>query len=710
MRYYRLRIRSADDTTNALVLSSYPGDDNPYIVRNPSGDGESFDPISGAPTTGSYSVVVADPETSAFTRPITAMLADALARQQLLMRKAWVEQSEDGSAWDTLVVGYVTAIRLITAIEFEFAIGQSRRIEKSRTVWREATEEFPGITSVIGGPVIGDFINDSFLKDWGGWIMEVDEDTAVHTKLALVTGFDPRKPDPDGDGILDTFTSTSTAIADFTNDWARPFFEPTTAYAASNIVGYFPGLRALLIPTGGGDPVTLVPLARPKTGVGVWYNPAGSGGDKLTGFGTSQLYLPKEDINGDPFDPALTTEYEVYVYAVAVSEKNPLHIYEHPVDLWEKLRIEAGIEYDATVLPALKALLGDSLRVALRVRSPMKLSDADQKIIYGPFRLSSRIEDGKEVLFSTDTTDNAVPETTITLAHLRSYDSTVFDLDESTVVTDLTIKTKRIVQWTSEEADQPEIDSLISRDGYPETIQNSDDDIPAGTENEQVIGDIPGMIWDDIAGAVSMQTFLTNRGFELFERAGRGLIRCELECLPSVTKKVGEEVLIDLPHMPAAVVGESPVSQRSPDGMTPHPFDPQPFQIIQRTENAEGPSLVLVNSLSTEVADSVLPEFTLDVATIDNGMYGHVIITNADDLNGADLNCRCDYAIGPTEPDDGAGTHFTTILSAFMTNPTFGFDVGPVEENATLWVQLRAEAPGFRPGAYTAWQSVDLTP
>jgi hypothetical protein len=39
---------------------------------------------------------------------------------------------------------------------------------------------------------------------------------------------------------------------------------------------------------------------------------------------------------------------------------------------------------------------------------------------------------------------------------------------------------------------------------------------------------------------------------------------------------------------------------------------------------------------------------------------------------------------------------------------TYAFPVGPVEAGAVLWIQLRAEAPGFRPGAYTAWQDETL--
>lgn len=704
-KYFQFIIRNAADDADDLILSSFPDDDNPYLIDPPNGDGESFDPLTGDPTTGSYSVTFQDPETSENTRVITSRLADVYGRQQYLMRKAKVRASADGAIWNTLTVGYITRISLINAAKFEFAIGQSRRIEKSRTVFKEATTQFPGVTCVIGGPVIGGFINDDFLPDYGGWTFEVDEDTAVHTKLALVEGFDPRKP-LDSSGALDTFTSTSTAIADFTNDWARNYFEATSAYAASGIEGYFPGLRARLEPVIAGDAITLIPLARPATLGGVWYNPT-SEADRLTGFGTSQLYLPKTGVKDDgtivAFDPAIGVEYKVYVYAFAISKDNLLHWYGHPVDFWEAHRIDAGIAYDASVLPAVKERVGVDRRIAIRTGQSGKLADIDQKIVYGPFRLSSRIEDGEEVLFSTSVYGNDPPTDTITLAKLRSDEGTVFDNDEGTITTSIVVKSQKIRRWTRTDTEQPEIDGLISSDAYPQSITNSADDIPPGTENEQVLGDIPGAIWVDLSGPINLQNFLIDLGAELFDRAGRGFITCELKCLPSVTNKVGAEVLLDLPHLPGSLASESPVTQRG--------IAPMPFQIIQRTETPEGPDLVLVNSISSDLAGDgetpLLPEFTLEPSVVDDVRYGLVTITNADDLFAAELDCRCDYAVSPTEPI--SGTHFTTILWEFMTNPTFAFDVGPVAEESHLWVRLRAESPGFRPGEWTAWADVELS-
>jgi hypothetical protein len=108
-RFYRLRIRAADDLSDALVLTSVPGGTNPYLVKPFAGDGRSFDPLTGEVTTGSYNVEVIDALTGANTRVVTAVLADVNARQQLLSRKAFGETSTDGSSWSPLFGGYVNS-------------------------------------------------------------------------------------------------------------------------------------------------------------------------------------------------------------------------------------------------------------------------------------------------------------------------------------------------------------------------------------------------------------------------------------------------------------------------------------------------------------------------------------------------------------------------------------------------------------------------
>src|SRR3954463_13283026 len=108
-RYYRLRIRAADDLSDALVLTSVPGGTNEFVLKPFTGDGRSFDPLEGSVSTGSYTVEVIDALTAPNTRVVTAMLADANARQQLLSRRTYGEGSIDGSSWTPLFGGYLNS-------------------------------------------------------------------------------------------------------------------------------------------------------------------------------------------------------------------------------------------------------------------------------------------------------------------------------------------------------------------------------------------------------------------------------------------------------------------------------------------------------------------------------------------------------------------------------------------------------------------------
>lgn len=609
-RAYRLRIRNKADDADLLVITSLEGSDNPYITEAPSGDGQSFDPITGAPTTGSYTFVVADEGTVQSKGVVTVNLADVYARQQMIGLRAYGEVN-DGTTWSSLVPGYVLAVRLVSPIEYEIQIGETRRKEVSREIFKTATEQFPGVTCVIGGPVIGGFAG--IIPDNGGWTYHVHQvaSAPAYVQIKIDEGFDPRKPF-DSSGALDTFTSVSTAVTDFTNDWARPYFEPSDAWlgASTPIQGHFPQLRVKLIPDGGteADALYFVPLSEPEVASTAWWDPAGLA-DNLMRSGVSSLWLPVDgvDANGDSFtgwNPTVNDVYEVWVYSLTVNKENPLHIYERPVDLWEKIRLELGytasVDYDDTTLADLTAAINTRLtgsattdvKLALRITEPIKVPDFSTKTIYGPFRTSSRIADALLQLISISVAGNPLPDTVIDIDDLRSWEGTVFDVDESTVVTAVTLKTQVIRLWSSDDQDQPEADGLVMTPAPVDTIENSDDDIPPGLEHTVEIGDIPGMILiDDPTPAnivpLPLEPFLRSVGDEIFQRFGRGGIAGEISCLPNVEALVGDEVIVNLLHRPAADAGQSPISQRGGE---------RRVQIVQRTEATEGPVIRIMDS------------------------------------------------------------------------------------------------------------------
>jgi hypothetical protein len=206
-RFYRLRIRAADDLSDFLVLTSVPGGTNPYLVKPITGDGRGFDPLSGEVETGSYSVDVIDALTAPNTRVITAALADANARQQLLSRKTYAETSTDGSSWASLYGGYINRAQLASAGVFSFSIGETRRIQANKEVFKSTvlTKDINGVpltfsqfdktTCIFGGPIRGGFL---WVRDLGGWRFKVTQAVAgppKYVQMKIVRAFDARKPE-----------------------------------------------------------------------------------------------------------------------------------------------------------------------------------------------------------------------------------------------------------------------------------------------------------------------------------------------------------------------------------------------------------------------------------------------------------------------------------------------------------------------------------
>src|SRR5688500_1628014 len=180
--FYQLRIRNAADSADELVITSVRGGTNPYALNPPQGDGQSFDPLTGEGMTGAYTFSVIDAALTSTNRVLTGVLADANARQQLLNRKAFVEASSDGSAWSILVPGYVTAVRLPSAIAAEIQVGQTRRIENTKTVFRNDQSYFNKVTSLVGGPIRGGW---GPIRDQGGWRVQVTQINTTYNYVQL---------------------------------------------------------------------------------------------------------------------------------------------------------------------------------------------------------------------------------------------------------------------------------------------------------------------------------------------------------------------------------------------------------------------------------------------------------------------------------------------------------------------------------------------
>jgi hypothetical protein len=205
---YRLRIRSADNTTDTLVVTSVRGGTNPYIVDVPSGDGQEVDLLTGAVRTGAYVVQVIDVVTGSTPdgtlRLVTSQLYDGteeylllengdkillesgdpielelnnaeFGRPHLLSRAAFLEMSTDGgSNWTVWQAGYLSNVRQVDAIRYAFTISNTRRVEQTKQLftWSDSAERaaFPKRGCIVGGPIIGGFgVGGDRTTDSGGW-------------------------------------------------------------------------------------------------------------------------------------------------------------------------------------------------------------------------------------------------------------------------------------------------------------------------------------------------------------------------------------------------------------------------------------------------------------------------------------------------------------------------------------------------------------
>lgn len=675
---YRLRIRNAADSADELAITSVRGGTNPYALKPPQGDGQSFDPLTGEVTTGAYTFQIVDAEVSANNRVLTGVLADANARQQLLSRKAFVETSADGVAWSILVPGYVNAVRLPSAIVGEIQVGQTRRVEMTRMLFRGGSANFDKFTGIMGAAVRGGW---GPIKDQGGWLVRVDaiDSTNGVVRMKLVDGFDPRR---DGKRFGSSFRGhVIREIWSLTNPHAN--WKSTPQLVAAGIKAWFPTLAYRIQNRDGSLKATTIPLS--------------SGSGALQSLG-----VPEFAITGNPFaifpmlwspgvgELAVGELYDLFLFATEASNENPLHVHAHPVDIVEQIWLESGEAYDAAALPALRELLGADRKLLLRITAPVKQGEFLRRVIFGPFGLATRIDSqGRLVLFSTRIKSSATPAKVIALADLANANSTIFDLDESTVANRITIKTERFDLAVTPDTEQAPADGVVIT---PVTVSVENGDTAVYGDSETVY-EIPGTITQGgSAAGVDLEQFATGVAREVFDRYGRGAIAGELNCLATVDLVLGEEVQLDLPHQVNAVAGRTPVAQRGGIRIV---------QVVRRTETPHGPTLKVIDSGTT--AQAATPPTISIAAGADARKMAVVTITNAATLAAAGLLVRLEMGTGAVAPATGA------LLTIADPATTVTVAIPPADAGTRVWVRARSEKTGLRPSAWSAWANVQLT-
>lgn len=132
---YQLDIYNAAGTSAALTLTSISGGTNPYLSSVPTGDGQEFDPLTGSCRRGQYTGKIADFITSGTTRVLTSNLEDANFRSQLMRRKTILKMILNGSTTVVLCAGYLTSLRLVNTIEYEYIVTDRTRIQGDQKIF-----------------------------------------------------------------------------------------------------------------------------------------------------------------------------------------------------------------------------------------------------------------------------------------------------------------------------------------------------------------------------------------------------------------------------------------------------------------------------------------------------------------------------------------------------------------------------------------------
>ena len=233
-----------------------------------------------------------------------------------------------------------------------------------------------------------------------------------------------------------------------------------------------------------------------------------------------------------------------YVFASIISSAAPVHWIGHPIDFATQMFADNGLAYNATLAANVRAALGPGLRIAVRATSSGKLTEILSNYVYGPFGVGCRIGvTGLRELFLMRAKPTTTPAFTIGVNQIRDPTPTAFDLDETTLCNQVTLKTKRYKVWSSHDGNgtTPPADKTTAIDNT-NTVSNGDLGV-YGTVERVYTMEAAILFANDyiLAGpGIPVQTvtdpdttaFAEALAAGIFEVLGRGGIYAELDCLP----------------------------------------------------------------------------------------------------------------------------------------------------------------------------------
>jgi hypothetical protein len=688
---YQLRIRNAANSADVLTATSVRGGTNPWLSGAPSGDGQSFDPLSGKSMAGAFSGKIVDGITSGTSRVMTSQLEDSGLRQQLMDRRAFLEYRIDGGAWLVLIAGFLTGLRLVTGIEYEYTVSDPTRAEHEFTAFKPNGTEtiatfvarWPSRGCIFGGPVIGGFLGQA---DRGGWEMLVNGQSNGTTFIKFVAGYAPPSFERSTNAEQCMTAANEKTDGLWTGGGATLHSSLSSFQDARD--GQWPGVVIEIIGQG-------------------YFQP--NDGFFYAGFeieGGLNKHLLKDIRMRGLFIRGTTltvsgTVYRVRAFTAEASEMSPIYWTGHPADLLATLWTEAGLSYDAAAITTAKNAIGADRRLSIRVTEPQPLAEFLESTIYGPFGIGVRTNTaGELVAFSSRIFANTPPTTAITTADVVSEDGgtfeAAFEIDQATAVKKVVFEHTRLVQ-TQDAGDATYPDGFVPQ---VERFERTNSDTGAVGSRVQEYR-VPGMVHSNGVYVPELTTFVDAIALEILDRYGRGVVAGGVAALrggSSDTVLLGDEILNNLPRLPNH-------NKRLGDDLS---VAPRAMQIVRSTWTPRGPLLKLIDSGPNAQPYATVPTHTIAASATFPRTVAEVTITNAAALNADSAGLRLQMAV--TTGAAPATTDYVDV-GAYAPGeiPTSAIVLPPIVSGRKVYARAAATKVGVRFSAWSTGVSVTLT-
>jgi len=717
---YRLRIRNATNSGDVLVITSVRGDATPFLQAPPSGDGASFDPLTGQAMCASYTGTIVDAITSGVSRIVTAQLEDANQRPQLGYRVAFVESRINGGAWTTLVAGYLTLLRLTSAVTWEYTVQDASRVQGGfetfgalgNTLMTTFLALWPNRGCAFGGPVIGGFLGmkDSLGKGWTMKVHRLGFAGSYVYYFEYLSGYGPPNwltsknindfadgvnasvkglfQAPRNDGHLSSFATINDSLQN--SFWSGLIFLVSTADSSTPIV-YRP-TRNTVASAGAGFPLAY-DQSNPNALV------VSGGIDKNNTYkGVFTIQDGQAALN----DGDIVT---VRALTILPTDLSPIYVDQHPADFLATVWTQAGIPFYPTAITNLKNTLGTKERVARRITQTEQIGSLIQETVFAPYGVAVRVgtigdaaSNGLLVPFPTRKLPTALPSVTITDQDVVQDETKLpYELDASAGVNTLILKQK-ILQTILTGADDKVLDGVTEGDSTITEFNTDPNAVPSGT----VTIDVPGMLHQDQSWSPNQIGWLDATAKTLFDRFGRGNIKLETSLIrggAGDALNLGDEALIDIAQLPNHNVrlGDSPSTPARRMQLISVTELPQ---LRQARFSDSGPN---ANQLAT------VPTLSIVLAIDLPRSIALVTITNAATLNAAGIGLRLQAAAIAGGPAPLAADYVDIAAFADGLIPTTAFRIGPYIAGQTLYVRARSEKKGSAASNYGASANVTLS-